>query len=117
MIDNKVKNTLLGNPDQQKCPFCGKRMEEAMHCDINFASEGALSLMCLSILHFLIHAFDHIRKVGHKWTVKQWNKRNMDKDEIARRTEEVNDALFNVFGLPSGAYGEICNFKTFELSI
>ena len=74
MIDNKVKNVLFGNRNQKKCPFCLCDMETAMHTDVNFASPESLDLMCLSILHFLIHVFGHICNLGYRWTVKEWNK-------------------------------------------
>ena len=69
----QVKNALLGNKNQQKCPFCGCDMKTAMHSDLNFGSPDAIQLMCLSILHFLLHILGHVLKVGYHNTVKKWN--------------------------------------------
>ena len=86
----------------QKCPFCGCDMKAHTHSDLNFASPQSLELMSLSILHFLLHIFIHIRNLGYRWTVKTWKKRNMDWVEIDRRTEEVNKA-FEKKGLTKGS--------------
>jgi hypothetical protein len=66
---------------------------DTKHSELNFASPESLELMCLSILHFLIHIFIFVRNLGYRWTVKAWMKRGMDWVEIGRRTEEVNNAL------------------------
>lgn len=103
MIDNKVKNVLLGNKDQKKCPFCGKGMHDAMHDDLNFASPESLELMCLSILHFLLHILEHVMKVGYRNTIKKWNVRYDpgEREEMERRTMEIQVAMEHR-GLPVG---------------
>ena len=66
---------------------------DTKHSILNFASPESLELMCLSILHFLIHIFSFVRNLGYRWTVKAWMKNGMDWGEIGRRTTEVNNAL------------------------
>ena len=112
-IDNKVKNVLLGNNNQKKCPFCGCTMEEGMqgaaeHTNLKFASPESLELMCLSILHFLLHILVHIRKVGYRWKIKKWNSKPsrltlVEKDLEKTETTRINDALAER-GLPTGNF-------------
>ena len=115
MLDNKCKNVKLGNNNQMKCPFCGCKMEEGMvgaaqHIKLNFASPESLELMCLSILHFLLHILLHIRKVGYRWTIKKWNGRTqetrltaLEKVEEEGRKMTINNA-FADRGLPIGNF-------------
>ena len=105
MLDNKVKNVIVGNTNQQKCPFCGQTMKQAMHRDLDFASPEALELMCLSLLHFLLHILDHVMKLGYSWTVKKWYKSLSEEEDFEkkRRTKEINDA-FAARGLPVGTF-------------
>ena len=65
---------------------------DTKHSELNFASPESLELMCLSILHFLIHIFSFVRNLGYRWTVKAWMKHGVQ-GEIERRTVEVNNAL------------------------
>ena len=63
MLDNLIKNRILKNTNQALCPFCLCTMSQCM--DPNFnpdPSHESLQLMCLSLLHFLIHVVDHIFK-------------------------------------------------------
>ena len=63
------------------------------HRDMRVPTPESLELMCLSILHFLLHLFILIRDLGYRSTTKTWKKRNMDWVEIDRRTAEVNVAF------------------------
>ena len=83
---------------------------KATHTNINFASPESLELMCLSILHFLLHILLHIRKVGYRWTIKKWNGRTqetrltaLEKVEEEGRKMTINNA-FADRGLPIGNF-------------
>ena len=77
-------------------------MKSIIHNELNFASPESLELMCLSILHYLLHIFIHVRNLGYRSTTAAWNKRGqMDWVEIKRREKEVNLA-FEEKGLSTG---------------
>ena len=66
MLDNLIKNRLLGNRNQSLCPFCLGTMKQCM--DPNFSpdpSPESLQLMCMSVLHYMLHCIDHIFKGKH----------------------------------------------------
>ena len=67
MLDNLIKNRILGNTNQSLCPFCLGTMKQCM--DPNFRSvptPESLQLMCMSLLHYMLHVSDHIFK-GKIW--------------------------------------------------
>ena len=71
---------------------------KATHTNINFASPESLELMCLSILHFLLHILLHIRKIGYRWKIKKWNSKpsrltDDEKDLEKREIKRIDDAL------------------------
>ena len=104
MIDNKVKNVLLNNRCQQRCPFCGLTMKEAMvHLDLDFlASPEALALMCCSILHFLLRGIELIFKIGYHWTLRKHNPSRWEEwesDIIKARKEAIHKVYWDM-GLP-----------------
>ena len=66
MLDNLIKNRLLGNRNQSLCPFCLGTMKQCM--DPNFSpdpSPESIQLMCMSVLHYMLHCIDHIFKGKH----------------------------------------------------
>ena len=92
MVDNLVKNRILGNRNQSRCPFCGGTMGQCMDVDLDLQpTPESLGLMCLSILHFLLHIFDHVFKVGFRMHLEKWNAA-MDDDE-RRDIQERKDLI------------------------
>ena len=63
MLDNLIKNRILGNHNQALCPFCLCTMKQCM--DPNFNPDPtpeSLQLMSMSLLHYMLHCTDHIFK-------------------------------------------------------
>ena len=100
-------------------------MEQAMkatHTNINFASPESLELMCLSILHFLLHILLHIRKIGYRWKIKKWNSKPSrltedEKDLEKREIKRIDDAL-GARGLTIGNFpGAVTFLVAFNLVV
>ena len=95
---------------------------KATHTNLNFASPESLELMCLSILHFLLHILLHIRKIGYRWNIKKWGSKpsrlnDDEKDLEKRETKRIDDALA-ARGLPIGNFpGAVIFLVVFNLVV
>ena len=67
LLDTKALNAFVGNRCQKRCPICFKLPRELKEDPMAVFDivPGVVPLLCLSILHFLLRAFDHLLKLGY----------------------------------------------------
>ena len=70
LLDQKALNALVGNRCQKRCPLCGLLPREYMADGeiIYHLFPGAISYLCLSLLHFGLRTVENLLKIGfHKY--------------------------------------------------
>ena len=73
LLDQKALNALVGNRCAQRCPLCGLLPREYLRDgEINYQFfPGAISYLCLSILHFGLRTVENLLKIGYHKYFKQ----------------------------------------------